>query len=160
MVVDKCNTPAKSNTAQTVFAGLPLSPSFEPPSRLDTLLSVSLTFFLSSARSSHSFGQSISTCATVSRAALAPVIITCSRSSYSNWRASHGPCIAVSAGTCGSAVNLRIAFWCSALGDSRQCFGGVPLSCSPYKKHRQSAVICGHAKNRASASVQTDKTTE
>jgi hypothetical protein len=66
-----CDASAKSSTALTVLAremvsGLPLSPCFEPPSRLGTLLNASPTSLRNSLRSSLNLGQSTSTWMTVS----------------------------------------------------------------------------------------------
>ena len=68
---NRSDAPAKSRTALTVPAretvsGLPLSPSVEPPSRLDTLLNACPTLLLSFRRISLRFGQSTSTWVTVS----------------------------------------------------------------------------------------------
>jgi hypothetical protein len=70
-LLNLCDASPESSTALTVLAretmsGLSLLPSAEPPSRLDTLLNTSSTSILSFRRIFLRFGQSTSTCVTVS----------------------------------------------------------------------------------------------
>ncbi|KAJ5865192.1 uncharacterized protein N7529_007108 [Penicillium soppii] len=76
MASNRYGASAKSSTALTVLAretmsGLPLLPSIEPPSRLDTLLNASPASLLNSLRMSLRFGQFTSSWVTVSCAPFA-----------------------------------------------------------------------------------------